>query len=140
MPNLKIIYLNKNNISEFPDFEPCVKMEEIHISCNRISREISRQLSGLTQLTELDASFNELSSFPNFTYISSENASLQTLDLSENNIRFTTYEQYRVLNNLQILHLGGNNLEEVPAIFNVCFSSLQTLNISYNSISRLVHN
>ena len=136
MPKLKVIYLNKNNISEFPDFELCVNMEEIHISHNRINLDISRHLSGLTQLTQLYVGSNKLSTFPNFSYVSPENTSLQILDLSENYITSATYEHYRVLNNLQILELGGNNFEEAPAIFNVSYASLEMVNISYNIINR----
>ena len=38
-------------------------------------------------------------------------------------------EYYGVLNNLQQLNIGGNNLEEVPAIFNLSFHSLAILNV-----------
>ena len=136
MPNLKTIDLNNNNLTEFPDFQLCTKLEKIYTSSNRISSDISQHLFGLVYLTELYVSFNKLSTFPNFTYISSDNCSLQILDLSENQISSTTPEYYGVLNNLKQLNIGGNNLEEVPAIVNVSLGSLAILNVSYNNIKR----
>ena len=136
MPNLKTIDINNNYLTEFPEFQLCTKLEKIYTSSNRISSDISQHLFGLAHLTELYVSFNKLSTFPNFTYISPDNCSLQIVDLSENQISSTTLEYYGVLNNLQQLNIGGNNLEEVPAIFNISFRSLAILNVSYNNIKR----
>ena len=83
-------------------------------------------LGGLTNLTELDWSYNKnisigaLANLPN----------LQTLDLSGNGI--ISIGELGSLPNLQTLNLSSNNISDISALGNL--TNLQTLNWSYNKI------
>ena len=59
MPNLKTIDLNNNNLTEFPEFQLCTKLEKIYTSSNRISSDISQHLFGLAHLTKLYVSLHK---------------------------------------------------------------------------------
>ena len=47
MPDLKTVDLNNNNLTEFPEFQLCIKLEKIYTSSNQISSDISQHLFGL---------------------------------------------------------------------------------------------
>ena len=133
LPNLRTIYLNNNYLTEFPNFQPCPKMEIIDMSSNRISQDITEQLKELKFITELRVNFNKLSDFPNFTQIWPTNGSLRVLGLLITTIPRSCYSS---LINLNTFDIGGNNLVEVPIVLNISFKNLATLNISDNKIQR----
>uniref|UniRef100_A0A8C8ZU15 Leucine-rich repeat-containing G-protein coupled receptor 4 n=1 Tax=Prolemur simus TaxID=1328070 RepID=A0A8C8ZU15_PROSS len=61
---LRTLDLSYNNIKDLPSFNGCHALEEIDLSRNLIHEIHSRAFAKLGPITNLDVSFNELTSFP----------------------------------------------------------------------------
>jgi internalin A len=87
---------------------------------------------GLSQLQELDLSYNQLSTLPE---VIGQLSQLQELDLSYNQLS-TLPEAIGRLSKLQELDLSGNQLSTLPEAIGQ-LSKLQVLNLSDNQLSTL---
>ncbi len=94
-------------------------------------RQLPSEIGQLSNLQELDLSYNKLPSLPAEI---GQLSSLQTLNLSYNNLSSLPAE-FGQLSNLQTLDLWNNNLSSLPVEFGQ-LSNLQTLHLWNNNFSK----
>ncbi|KAL1212344.1 Receptor-like protein 54 [Cardamine amara subsp. amara] len=133
MPNLSNIYLRQNHLSDSLETMNCSsssKLEELSLGYNLFSGRILEPLSKLSNLKNLDLSFQN-TTYP-LNFVSLAFKSLENLILSGNSIsRLNT--RWSGSPNLRSLYLDNCNINEFP-MFIKDLHKLYILNISNNRL------
>ncbi|XP_009866056.1 PREDICTED: leucine-rich repeat and IQ domain-containing protein 1, partial [Apaloderma vittatum] len=125
LENLRILILNKNNLSSVCGLDGCINLQDLELSYNRIS-----QIDGLESLKNLQQLIVDHNQLINTKGLC-EAPTLIHLDCSFNYL--TQVEGIENCGLLQILKLQGNNLQELPRLENHVL--LRELYLDCNSIS-----
>ncbi|XP_050762033.1 leucine-rich repeat and IQ domain-containing protein 1 [Gymnogyps californianus] len=125
LENLRILILNKNNLSSVCGLDGCINLQNLELSYNRITRIDG--LDSLKNLQQLIVDHNQLISTKGLC----EAPTLIHLDCSFNHL--AQVEGIENCGLLQILKLQGNNLQELPRLENHVL--LRELYLDDNSIS-----
>ena len=123
LPNLKILYLSDNHLTEVPNFDNLPNLQTLSLTNNKLTEVPNFNLPNLQTLYLFN---NELTEVPNFNL-----PSLQTLYLEDN--KLTEVPNFN-LPSLQELYLFNNQLTKVP---NFNLPSLQTLFLSNNRLTQV---
>ena len=130
----KIVYCNERNLSQIPYGIP-LDTKTLRLQQNKLenSPRMESILGRLRVLQRLDFQSNRLSSFPNHLP-----ASLISLSLRQNLIKFVGKNPMKELNNLRELNLDFNNLTNRGIAFGAFNGavSLQELTLSNNNLTR----
>lgn len=106
--NLKTVILSRNYFSELPRFQSN-SLKSLYLSCCQISSLRADSLDGMTALSRIDLSINQIESIPdNFA-----SNTLQELDVGYNGIDTLTDFTFSSLPFLKVLNLRGNAFKEV---------------------------
>lgn len=106
--NLETLILSRNYFSEVPRFQSN-SLKSLCLSCCQISSLRADSLDGMTSLSGIDLSINQIESIPdNFA-----SNTLQKLDLGYNGIDTLTDLTFSSLPVLEVLNLRGNDFKEV---------------------------
>ena len=135
LPALQTLRFEGNNLTSFPDLQPCTELQVLDLTENMITDFDSDFLIGLVNLRTIKLGGNQLWEFPNFTKICECDLVITELRLSNNGIRSVPYSKSVFLSNLQKYHLNGNELTDMPYIGS-SLTTLVFLNVSRNAIAR----
>lgn len=106
--NLETLILSRNYFSEVPRFQSN-SLKSLCLSCCQISSIRADSLDGMTSLSEIDLSINQIESIPdNFG-----SKTLQELNLGYNGINTLTDLTFSSLPLLKVLNLRVNDFKEV---------------------------
>lgn len=106
--NIETLILSRNYFSEVPRFQSN-SLKSLCLSCCQISSLRADSLDGMTKLSGIDLSINQIESIPdNFA-----SNTLQELDLGYNGIDTLTDLTFSSLPVLKVLNLRGNDFKEV---------------------------
>ena len=121
--DLEELDLGKNNIQKLPFwFHRLANLRVLSLNCNGMS-VFPEVLCKVPNLSTLDLNKNKIKELPDFIRSSiGELITMQQLDLSYNELRGLP-DSFRNLRSLEILHLEGNPLIELP----VCMNELTNL-------------
>ncbi|KAM6989357.1 uncharacterized protein LKV04_009043 [Tautogolabrus adspersus] len=114
LTKLKVLNLRGNLLTSFSDKVFGFKvsnLKELNLKGNRLTQLYS--LSGLTTLTDLILSSNQLSYLPQTIF--KNVTTLENLDLSENQLTSLPGTIFRDLFSIKTIHLNKNNLSKVEA-------------------------
>ncbi|XP_044471354.1 receptor-like protein 9b [Mangifera indica] len=145
---LQILYLDNNNINGCIENEGLSNLEILDLSRNNFKSRILSSSSDLFSLKSLHLNEIGLNGTVDVEGLYSLK-NLEELDMSGNKIdQFVNFKDYGGLKNLSILYLYGMETINATALFLstlMSFSSLKTLNLSYNNatqikITRELHN
>lgn len=140
LKHLQIVDMAHNKIVALPPelFRDCMHIiKEIYLQNNSISVLAPGLFNKLSQLLALDLSNNHLTS----SWINSDTFTglirMVVLNLSHNRLTKLEPKMFRDLYTLQILNLGNNMLETLPADVFAPMNNLHTLVMSYNRVKYL---
>ena len=130
-PALRSLYLDHNVLSSV-SFLIGTQLQELHVSCNRIS--VLETGNSVLPLTTLDLSFNSLQQFNASSLSSLQNVRL--LNLSHNHIEAVLLDDASVLSSssLSQLDIASNKLATVTLCADCYCYSLQYVNLSSNRL------
>ena len=130
LPELLMLNLARNQISELPDLSNSTKLEALWLEGNRIGSLPSDTFSEHSELRLLNLGGNALRHLPGS--LLRENAQLDKLYLSGNELASVPAALLSRLSELTDLSLSGNRLTEIPNLSDV--SSLERLWLQNNEI------
>lgn len=116
--NLKILYLQHNNLFELPEGVCSASLETLDVNDNKIC-SFSEEVGKMTSLKQLHASCNTLNFLPVSLYKLDK---LEELYLSNNHIQHISSEIHS-MTSLKQLHLANNKLQFLP----VCIAAMHQL-------------
>ncbi len=130
--------LSNNAFSTFPSVIGYMKaLEKLDVSHNKIvnntttTKKYTYYLKYLTNLTELDLSYNSLTSFPGYSF--KYNRKLQKLDLSHNKLA-SVLKDIGYLRYLKEFDISDNQVKSVSSYIKNC-SRLTKLDLSNNKLT-----
>ena len=155
LSNLQVLDLSSNHLSGNTNLlNSLTALEKLDISKNDFTGDISSELGGLSNLTELNLGGNSftlsepdsfLSQFPNLETLDlsgfqltsvpqkiSTFSSLKTLQLADNSI--TDFSNLSSLTGLENLNISGNQLQTIPTEINTLIN-LISLDLSNNLLN-----
>ncbi|OIW04158.1 hypothetical protein TanjilG_00718 [Lupinus angustifolius] len=143
---LTTLKVSNNSLEGFlpPILGTYLELEEIDLSLNQLSGFLLPSLFTSTKLTDLNLSNNnfsgpipiQLQQIPNNPFVSAENYSLVSLDLSYSNLSGLFPSNISSFYNLEYLNLCVNKLE--GTIPNDLPVNLRGFNVSFNNLSGVV--
>jgi hypothetical protein len=115
--NLRILYLNGNNISTINNgtFETLVNLTTLVMNRNGISTLEENAFIGLTNLSRLTLISNNITTLP--TQVFQHLQLLRILDLDQNQLTRIEHEVFANLTNLRNLYLEANRIEAISPSF-----------------------
>ena len=132
LPQLRILGLNQNQLSSFPEIlTHLTELEELELAGNLLEA-LPFSFSQFSQLRKLDLSNNRLSVFPEVLL---RLDSLEELNLSNNQLQKLPKSIHR-LKKLRNLNLNQNRITKIPVSFTE-LSNLNFLNLSQNKLKIL---
>lgn len=136
IPTVSKLQLRSNNLTSVRSslFQLCSNVTEVELLRNRIHSVDEAAFRSMTRLTVLSLSDNNLDSVPAALRTL---RTLEELDLSKNQIRALTCEDFANLTRLQRLILHANSISALPDCVFKDLSQLQVLRLQNNSISKL---
>ena len=163
LSDLRIVHLRGNDLTTLPEdvFQNNANLEHLYLSSNDISSLPSNIFSGLSKLRALSLSGNKLTVMPNLSGLANlvnlwiydnnisdlttlpanvfqNNANLENLYLSFNEISSLPSDIFSGLSKLRALSLSGNKLTVMPNLSGL--ANLEHLYLSSNEISNLPSN
>ena len=135
---LKYLSLKHNFIKTLHEksFQGLLKLETLELSHNDIVEFNPDTFMELKQLKSLSMSYNKLTSLTGKCFSNS----IQTLDLSFNNISKIDNEVFDSTVSLAVINLSHNNLSAISTFTFISMRSLTTLDLSYNNIYKIEPN
>ncbi len=129
--SLKAINLESNHLREVR-FKKNKSVETLNLSHNDFNK-IPRSIKKLKALKTLDISYNSITSIPCFI---KRMDSLKELKMNYNQLHQLKRKHIRRLKHLESIHLGANDLYELPKNMNL-LKNVITLNLGRNHLSTL---
>ena len=127
---LKTLYMEDNNITSFTNVSVVGKtLTGLYLSFNRISWIDRDLLEPLVSLEVLDLHENLFTTFPDLTPVA---ASLQDVNMEENNIKDFLLQNFSMMTALMSLDLDWNDITMIPYLNG---TSIETFSISHNPLS-----
>lgn len=134
---LRFVDLSYNHLVSIPQssFEAQKKLNELHLTRNKISSVNNATFLGLRQLTVLNLRGNFLEELGAKLFQNLLN--LEELDLGENRLSKLHIDCFAGLSKLRVLYLDDNQLMSVPTPSLMQLSSLAELRVGLNAYSTL---
>lgn len=131
LQNLRILHLDDNELIFIPSdaFPPLISLAQLHLGINAITSIQSAAFANLINLSKLDLRGAGLSNLSIDAFTGLE-ASMQTLDLSDNQLQRIPTEELSSLVKLEELSIGQNQFHVVTAGAFNGLSKLRSLDIS----------
>lgn len=124
--------LSNNNFVSFPALlEFFVRIEELDLSVNHLSRQLPSYVKDWTNLHTLNLSHNNFETWGNYGL----GPSVRKLDLSKNKINRITEDAFNEMLSLHHIDLSENRINEVPSNVLVQVHNLDSLILSRNHFS-----
>lgn len=116
LQNLRILYLDDNELIVVPSdtFPPLISLVQLHLGINAISIIQSRAFESLTNLHMLNLKGAGLSNLSIDAFAGLE-STIQTLDLSDNQLQRIPTEEINSLVKLEELSIGQNQFQVIAA-------------------------
>ena len=134
LPNLQVLHLHGNDISELPEgLQQLAHLRILNLAQNRLS-SISSELLAHSTLVDLNLSGNRLSGVLFPPHIKSASQSLKLLDVSHNTLEAVAAADITLVN-VQVLNLHGNRIKSLPDLSS--WKELLTFTIAENQICEI---
>lgn len=137
LPSMKILLLNRNNISTLHDkaFKELTSLEELELSTNQIKVITGDSFHGLRNLVRLDLRNNLIAMVGDKTFI--EMPSLRELELDQNEIEYISEKALDGMRNLRKLRLSDNRLISLEPDFLAGAPSVYFLDLRDNELKTM---
>lgn len=132
LPFLEYIWMEKNNLRTIPSLRNIPKLLSVDFTKNRINK-LEKSMFGETNVSSIFLTHNDISEIeegsfgPNVCWLQ-----LACNSLTEFSPNWFTYPA-----KIQILNLGGNNIQYVKSTYFEKFTSMYDLHLSYNDLKQI---